>query len=127
MAEEAGWSPTDPLVEDWFVDIHRRVGAQKGIVYLANRFHVEREGEWNLHLGHDGGARIFVDGNVVGETLELVNPGTRSRTVVKTRLGPGIHEIVVAFDPHWGMGYGIAFSFEALGAETPPRFPVQVA
>lgn len=126
LADEAGWSPTGPLVEDWFVDIHNLVQARTGIVYLANRFSVDQDGEWALHLGHDGGARIFVDGKAVGGAPELVNPCTRTRTVVRTRLGRGVHEIVVAFDPNWGMGYGVAFSFESLGAEMPPRFPVRI-
>ena len=126
LAEAVGWVPTGALNEDWFVDIHGMVRAKKGIVYLANRFKVDQSDEWNLHLGHDGGARLFVDGRCIAEALELRNPGTRSRTVAAVRLEAGVHEIVVAFDPHWGMGYGIAFSFEATGSGTPPRFPSRI-
>jgi len=89
-----------------FVDVHNLRG-QSGIVYLARRVQVESDGERILHVGHDGGARVFVDGKPVAATAGTVNPAPVSRTTARVTLSRGEHEIVVAFDRAGGKGWAL--------------------
>jgi len=100
------------ITENDFVCVHDLFGAQDGLVYLANRFTVEQTGEWILHLGHDGGAKMFVDGREILCEPTRVNPAPKTRSQARVRLEPGAHEIVIAFDTDQGNGWGIYFCFE---------------
>jgi predicted protein tyrosine phosphatase len=122
IAEAAGWRPV--MVQDAFVDIHEQCGPI-GIVHLAHRVHVAESGTWILHLGHDGGARLFVDGRPLAATAGTVNPAPFRRTQALVDLPAGEHEISIAIDRAGGRGWGIYLSFE-LPAElrVPGRSPV---
>jgi len=106
---EAGWE-TVPAAGG-FVDVHNLLGPS-GIVYLARCVRVEADGERILHVGHDGGARLFVDGKPVAATPGTVNPATATRTTARLTLSQGEHEIVVAFDRSDGKGWGIFVSMQ---------------
>jgi len=92
---KAGWEAVPAA--GGFVDVHNLRG-ESGIVYLARRIHVVSDGERILHVGHDGGARIFVDGIPVAAAAGTVNPAPVSRTTARLKLSRGEHEIVVALD-----------------------------
>ena len=114
LAHKAGWEalPTAPA---GFVDIHEQRDPQ-GIVYLARRIRVASDCERILHIGHDGGVRIFVDGKAVAATPGTINPAAPSRTQVRVKLRRGTHEICVAFDRADGKGFGIFASLQPLPA-----------
>ncbi|MEI6972139.1 MAG: DUF2961 domain-containing protein [bacterium] len=110
MSEELGWGMLPPHV-DHFAQIHHMRGPD-GIVYLARKVRVSQAGDWILHIGHDGGARVFVDGRQVGCTVGTINPAPHTRTQARLALAAGEHEIVVALDRAGGRGWGIFASFE---------------
>lgn len=109
LADDAGWAPV--TVYDAFVDIHEQCGTE-GIVYLGHRVSVTEPGQWILHVGHDGGVRVFVDGQPVAATAGTLNPAPFQRTRAMLQWGTGEHEIVVALDRAGGRGWGIYVSFE---------------
>jgi alpha-L-fucosidase len=121
------WQPIRAAGPDGFVNVHERVHDADGIVYLANRFVVKKAGSWTMHLGHDGGARAFVDGRSVLIETKLLNPALPGRSHVNVKLSKGAHEIVIAFDTVAGRGWGIYFSWELPKAARrqglKPRFP----
>jgi hypothetical protein len=93
------------------VQVHGLRGPQ-GLVYLACKVRVAKKGEWILHVGHDGGARVFVDGKPVAATGGTINPAPLTRTQARLALNAGEHEISVAFDRDGGLGWGLFVSFE---------------
>jgi len=125
LAEDAGWMPV-PAGQD-FVDIHALRGPD-GYVLLARKLHVAADGEWILHLGHDGGARVFVDGRPVAATPGTCNPAPRDRTQVRVALAAGEHELGIALDRDGGRGWGVFVCFEIpldrLTHGQPPVFPL---
>lgn len=133
LGARAGWKtrrfPTTG-VRPWLVNIHALHGADDGLIYLANRFRVARDGEWTIHVGHDGPARLFVDGKAVLTAPGRVNPAPYLRSAARVRLSAGVHEIVVALDTDEGYGWGLYLCFEApdrSGAKgAGPVFPVRV-
>jgi len=108
LAADAGWEPAPHT--DEFVDIHERRGDQ-GFVYLARRLSVPQAGDWLLHVGHDGGARVFVDGQPVACATGTVNPAPYLRTQARVHLTEGDHELVMALDRDGGRGWGIFACF----------------
>jgi len=109
LAEDAGWTPV-PAGQD-FVDIHALRGSD-GYVLLARKLHVAADGEWILHVGHDGGARVFVDGRPVAVAPGTCNPAPRDRTQVRIALAAGEHELGIALDRDGGRGWGVFVCFE---------------
>ena len=112
LDKKAGWEavPTGNTSADDFVEVHAMRGPD-GLVYLARKVKVSRAGEWVLHVGHDGGARVFVDGKPVAATAGSMNPAPYLRTAAPAKLAKGEHEIVVALDRAGGKGWGIFVSF----------------
>ncbi len=114
LADDLGWGAVPPKANlgcPELVQVHNLRGPD-GLVYLARKVKVAEAGEWVLHVGHDGGARVFVDGKPVVATAGTVKPATHTRTHVRLALAAGEHEIVVAFDRDNGGGWGIIVSFE---------------
>jgi hypothetical protein len=109
LADDAGWESLP--VKSEFVDVHEHRGPE-GIVYLAHKVCVEHDGTWVLHVGHDGGARIFVDGRPVAANAEVMNPAPFLRTQAPLTLTAGEHELVIALDRALGHGWGIFVSFD---------------
>ena len=111
-----------------FINVHERTGNAGGIVYLANRFHVGREGRWTIHLSHDGGARLFVDGRALYTDPVRINPATARCAAIPVRLSKGRHEIVVALDTDNGQGWGIFLRFEVPEKvrKGTPQFPRRI-
>ncbi len=101
-----GWQPL-PADTAGFVNVHDAVALQDGVVYLATRVRVDRAGTWNLHVGHDGGVRAFLDGREVLCTEGTVNPAPTLRSQAPMDLHPGEHEIVIALDTDQGRGWGV--------------------
>lgn len=96
-----------------FVDLHTdKFGDRDGLVYLGNRFSTAKAAEWDLLLGHDGGAKIFVDGKCVLTEAGRVNPARTGRSRVRVKLDRGEHEVVIAFDLCAGQGWGIFLNWE---------------
>ena len=107
-----GWEGVKSGSPEGFVNVHERFGDSDGIVYLGNEFKVAKAGTWTLYLGHDGGARVFVDGKSVLCVRTRVNPALPGRSKVQLDLSKGAHEIVVAFDTDHGSGWGLFACFE---------------
>ncbi len=126
LDKKVGWEsvPAEKISADGFVDIHAMRDTD-GLVYLARKVKVSRAGEWVLHVGHDGGARVFVDGKQVAATAGAMNPAPYIRTEAPVKLAKGEHEIVVALDRVGGKGWGIFVSFApAAGKAKADRKPI---
>jgi ribosomal protein L24E len=98
-----------------------------GLVYLANRFNVPRAGQWRMYVGHDGGVRVFLNGQEALCVPETRNPAYWSRSHADLTLAKGPCEIVIAFDKVDRRGWGFFFCFQDLsqGAKTGrAQFPV---
>jgi len=95
-----------------FVNVHERYGDTDGLVYLANRIRVARNGRWIVRVGHDGGVKVFMDGKVVLCQPRRENPARRDRSHAKVNLTKGDHEFVVALDLDHGQGWGMFVAFE---------------
>jgi alpha-L-fucosidase len=121
------WTKLGETSMPGFIDIHPRFHSANGIVYFANRFRTKAAGEWTLHVGHDGGIRLFVDGKPCLCVPATRNPAEPNRSQTNVRLAPGEHEIVIAFDTNCGRGYGILMCFGIPGkkrkAGITPQFP----
>ena len=63
------------------------------------------------HFGHDGGAKLFVDGKSVYCNPAPLNPARPDRAQVPVSLTKGTHEILVAFDLDEMRGWGIHLNF----------------
>ena len=109
LAQDGGWTPV-PAGND-FVDIHALRGPV-GYVLLARKLRVAADGEWILHVGHDGGVRVFMDGQPVAATPGACNPAPRDRTQARVALAAGEHELGIAFDRADGRGWGMFVCFE---------------
>ena len=124
LAQDVGWTPV-PAGEA-FVDIHELCGPV-GYVLLARRLRVTEAGEWILHVGHDAGVRIFMDGQPVAATPGACNPAPRDRTQARVALAAGEHELGIAFDRADGRGWGVFVCFELpadrLHSGPAPLFP----
>ena len=113
LAEAIGWQTVTAAVSPTgFINVHPLVADADGLVYLGNKFRVKRPGRWTLHIGHDGGVRVFVNGRAVLTAPDRKNPARPYRSKVTLALEEGTHEIVMAFDTAKGMGWGIFCSFE---------------
>ena len=115
-ADDGTWTPVPPgpgrgSGNAHFVNVNELRGPD-GMVYLARKVKVAEAGSWILHVGHDGGARVFVDGKPVGASAGAINPAPYTRTSTPVTLAAGEHEIVVALDRAGGKGWGIFVSFE---------------
>ncbi len=106
-----GWTPIRAKGTEGFVDVHERLGDADGLIYFAQKFHAPRKGRWELRLGHDGGARVFVDGRPMLTEPETRNPAAPGRSRVEVSLEEGNHEVVIALDTAAGRGWGIFFSW----------------
>jgi alpha-L-fucosidase len=127
LSSPASWQPIHGGSLAGFIDLHDRWGEADGIVYLANRFRTEKAGRWTMHVGHDGGVQVFVDGKRALCVPERVNPAIPGRSQVDVALSKGVHEIVIAFDTDGGQGWGVFFTWgipkSARKTMTKPIFP----
>lgn len=106
------WSPISALpAPEGFVNASSVHGSQEGICLLGMRLAVARAGRWNVRLGHDGGARLFVDGRLVIDQPKRVNPANPDRSQAEVSLPAGMHEVVVALHTDHGKGQGIFLRF----------------
>lgn len=94
-----------------FLNAHAYCGDQDGMVYYAGKVRTGRDGSAAIALGHDGGAKVFVDGKEVLCVPERINPCAPGRSRFKLDLAKGEHEIIVAFDLDRGRGWGIFLEF----------------
>ena len=109
LTKDAGWEKL-PDSQD-FISVNKLRG-ENGIVYFARKIQVATAGERVLHVGHDGGVRIFVDGAPVACTPSTTKPAPVTRTQVKLNLSAGKHEICVALNRDNGLGWGIFVSLQ---------------
>jgi len=125
LKEPAGWEavPAHGPCGPEFVDVHA-MRAPDGLVYLARTVEVSRAGEWILHVGHDGGVRVFVDGKPVAATAWTCKPAPFLRTQAPVKLSKGTHEIVVALDRDGGEGWGVFVSFAPTAGKKAGKTPV---
>lgn len=108
--------PTEAAAQQWptleaetsgFVNVHLLNGDRDGLVCLATRVEATTAGEWLLHLGHDGGCRLFVDSVETFIDERLRNPAIPWRSQVRLALTAGVHELLIVFDLAGGRGWGI--------------------
>jgi len=94
-----------------FINMHPLFGKRDGIAYATCRVRVPVTGEWEIRLGHDGGAKLFVDRKPVAIQVERRNPGTPDRIIACVKLTKGVHTLQVALDTAQGMGWGFFLRF----------------
>ena len=113
------------------VSVHSVFGSADGLAYLGRRFKTDKAGTWTIHLGHDGPARLFLDGKTLLTQPKRVNPCPATRSQATVKLARGVHEIMIAFDTDNGDGWGLYFSFELPKKERKagikPRFPTPLS
>ncbi len=95
------------------ISAHGVYGDRDGFVAFANRLHVPLAGKWILSLGHDGGCRVFIDGQQVLCEPRRRNPIREDRTRAAVELTAGDHDLVVVLDTDHGLGYGFVLRFQA--------------
>ncbi len=115
LESDVKWKTVKAPTGDAFVNIQPQTGNEDGYVYLARRFQVESPGTWNLLLGHDGGIRLFLDGQLVKTTPGLINPARPARTVATLELSAGTHEVTIELATESGRAWGIYFQWENIG------------
>lgn len=108
--KQAEWYPIK-MDGSGFVNIHSRYVDIDGLVYLRTKVKVKKEGTWDILLGHDGPAKLFVDGKAVAAQNKVSNPCLPDRTEATVKLSRGTHDIAVAFDLAEGKGWGICLRF----------------
>jgi hypothetical protein len=111
LSAKLDWRVVHAGTPEGFLSIHDHHGEKDGLVYLGNTFIAPSAGVWSFYLGHDGGARVFVDGHAVLTVPECINPSIPGRSKVDLNLARGSHEIVIAFDTANGRGWGIFACF----------------
>ena len=94
-----------------FLNVHPLFEMRDGIVHADCRVRVRQAGEWEIRLGHDGGAKLFVDRKPVAQQLERRNPATPDRTIARVKLSKGTHTLQVALDTDQGQGWGFFLRF----------------
>jgi alpha-L-fucosidase len=114
MADKRKWKPAF-VTNAGFVTAHEQLGDADGLVYFAHRLSIPKDGQWHLHIGHDGGIRVFINGKAVFCEPELFNPCIPGRSTIVQQLTKGDHELVIALDTCKGMGWGIVLHLEAPG------------
>lgn len=132
LKEKLGWQRVDAAgsSETGFVSAHFRYEDADGMVFLGGKVKVEQGGRWTVVLGHDGGAKVFVDGSEVFCEPVRKNPCIKDRSRFDLELSRGEHEIMIAFDLDHGNGWGVFFCFEIPKDERKPSrrgcFPRQM-
>jgi len=121
LKDSAGWKRYRAVLkrncpQTYFVNIHQLFGEQDGMVYIGRQFNVKEKGKWILHIGHDGGVRVFVDGKVVINEPKRINPAPYERSKAVVEMDKGKHELIIAFDTDEGKGWGFYCSFEIVEA-----------
>ena len=112
LADPLDWRP---LAADshGFVNVHPLVGEKAdGLVYLETEIEVKQTGSWGLYFGHDGGIRVFVDGQPRFTQPHLLSPALLDRSRDDMQLTAGRHTILVVLDTAQGMGWGIFLRFQ---------------
>ncbi|MEI7435200.1 MAG: hypothetical protein WCL16_00160 [bacterium] len=94
-----------------FLNVHAFTGKADGLVHAFCRVRAPVSGEWEVRLGHDGGAKLFVDRKPVLQQLERCNPATPDRSRVRLKLSKGVHTFQVTLDTAAGQGYGFFLRF----------------
>ena len=94
-----------------FLNMHPLFDKQDGLAYAECKVRVRQAGVWEIRLGHDGGAKLFVDQKPVLQELERCNPAIADRTVARVKLGKGTHTLQVALDTEQGNSWGFFLRF----------------
>ncbi|MCG3149282.1 MAG: hypothetical protein PCFJNLEI_02742 [Verrucomicrobiae bacterium] len=104
-------APQVVSAQNGFVNLHPLFGKRNGIAHATCRVRVPFAGAWEIRLGHDGGAKLFVDRKLVAEQPERRNPAIPDRTVATVKLTKGVHTLQVALDTANGLGWGFFLRF----------------
>jgi alpha-L-fucosidase len=112
LADPLDWQPAQESTPKDFINVHEQIGAEDGLVYIGTTIEAPQDGTWRLHLGHDGGLRVFLDGQSVFADPRCFNPSVPGRNAVDLALSAGSHELMIAFDTAQGKGWGIYACFE---------------
>jgi hypothetical protein len=127
LKDNLGWTNLATSSPGGFANAHGHYPQTDGIVWFGCRVKTARSGCWTAHLGHDGGARMLVDGQEVYCDPKRINPATPDRARFPVKLRKGTHEILVAMDLDRGQAWGIFLNFsiptEARDAKAVPVFP----
>jgi hypothetical protein len=126
--ETLTWKPLRTVaVPEGFATVTELHGTANGIALLSARISVARSGRWITALGHDGGARLFVDGRLVIDQPVRSNPANPDRSKIELSLKKGQHSVLVALNTDHGKGQGVFLRFILPGkAPKKPVFPVSV-
>lgn len=108
LADAAGWEPA-PMLQ-YFANAHARYATSDGLVYLGTKLKAAQAGTWEFRVGHDGPARMFVNGVPVYAEGNRANPHKPDRARVDVTLEAGEHEVMFAFDLCGGGGWGVSLA-----------------
>jgi alpha-L-fucosidase len=111
LKDALGWQTIKADGITGFVNVHAHYPLADGLVYFLARVKVARSGTWIAHIGHDGGAKMFIDGKSVYCNPTTQNPARPDRAQVPVTLAKGTHEILLAFDLDETRGWGIHLNF----------------
>jgi uncharacterized protein (DUF608 family) len=116
LADPLDWQPAP--MHGYLANAHKRFSTQDGITYIGTRLRVAEAGNWIFCIGHDGGMRLFIDGQPVAAEGRREHPHRPGRTEVPVSLDKGDHEIMFAFDLAGGAAWGVSLSFKLPAGQT---------
>jgi hypothetical protein len=112
------WTEVHPD-HNGFVSTNDPSYSEDAVCYFEHRLTTREEGFHTLHLGHDGGIKVFLDGKDILIEPELFNPAIPGRSSIQIMLPPGTHDLLVALDTCHGLGWGICLHVEGPGQPLP--------
>jgi len=116
LADPLDWQPAKMF--NYLANAHARFNTQDGMTYIGTRVRVAAAGTWIFSIGHDGGMRLFVDGQPAAAEGRRENPHRPGRTEVTVALDKGEHELMFVLDLSGGGGWGISLAFKPTGNTT---------
>lgn len=117
LDDALGWEPA--AMHGYLANAHKRYSTQDGITYFGTRLRVAEAGTWVFSIGHDGGMRLFIDGQPVAGEGRAEHPHRPCRTDVPVSLTPGDHEVMFAFDLNGGAAWGVSLAFKLPAGQVP--------
>jgi sialate O-acetylesterase len=103
---------------DNFCNLHPEITQHHGrdeVVYFACRFSCKAAMSLALVLGYDGPVKAWVDGKLLLQDPNGINPATPDKGTARFQAGAGEHDIVVALGTNNGAAWGIFLRLERLG------------
>ncbi len=104
--------------DDAFIDLHLQydnVTTNDPVAYFACKFHCKTKMKLAALVGYDGPLRLWVDGKLIFEDPDGVNPAVIDGSRVAFNADKGEHEIIAALGSNTRRAWGIMLRFERTG------------